>query len=131
MSDFRLPTIWGLMALGCNIALNALLVNRWSETGLALATSIAATVQIIGLLAMFSRRHGALPWGDFLSVFGKTLLASSLAVGGGWWLSQLAPPGVERSAALAQIAIAVVASAVSYIAILRVLRIAPWHDWGA
>lgn len=128
MNEFRLPTIWGVSAIGCNIVLNFLFVGIWKEAGLAMATSIAATIQAIGLLFAFSSRHGPLPWAHLLPLVGKVAVGSLLAVGGGWWLSQLVPAAVDRSGAFMQVSIAVIASLTLYMVMLRALGIAPWRD---
>jgi putative peptidoglycan lipid II flippase len=128
MNEFRLPTIWGVTAICVNVVLNILFVGVWREAGLAVATSIAATIQATGLLFAFSSRHGPLPWANLMPVLGKVIVGSILAVGAGWWLSQLAPPVIDRRAAFTQVSIAVISSLVLYLVILRGFGIALWRD---
>ena len=70
------PARLGLIAVGVNLALNLTLIWPLAEIGLAVATSIAAGVQVVLLAATFSRSGSQLAWNEL----GPTLAKSAIAV---------------------------------------------------
>ncbi len=70
------PARLGLVAVGVNLALNLTLIWPLAEIGLAVATSIAAGVQVVLLAATFSRTTSQLAWTEL----GATLMKSAIAV---------------------------------------------------
>lgn len=128
LNDYRLPTIWGLIAIGCNLVLNIFLVARWGGAGLAIATAIAASIQAICLSIAFSKYHGPLPWHSFVPVLVKSTVSSAIAVGVAWWLTLRLPEAVDRSSALLQVLVAVGVSLTLYVLLLKVCRVSPWRD---
>ncbi|MBI3836759.1 MAG: murein biosynthesis integral membrane protein MurJ [Planctomycetia bacterium] len=70
------PARLGLIAVGVNLALNLALIWPLAEIGLAVATSIAAGVQVVLLAATFSRDTTQLAWREL----GATLTKSAIAV---------------------------------------------------
>ncbi len=130
LNDYRLPTIWGVVAILCNIVLNLFLLGAWRGAGLAMATAISASIQAICLSIAFSKRHGPLPWSDFVPVLAKATIASVLAVGTAWWLVEQLPTAVDRATAFRQVAVGVGVSCPVYIIMLKVLRVSAFRDLG-
>ena len=70
LGDIWTPCRWGLLGLLLNLLLGVILIFPMQEQGLALAVSLTAGIQSIGLLYIFTVRHGHI---DF------TTLATSLS----------------------------------------------------
>jgi putative peptidoglycan lipid II flippase len=70
MQDTWTPVAWAIVAVVVNIVLMLALVDPYGVEGLALALSVSATVEVVGLLLALRRRLGRLD---------GRLLASSLA----------------------------------------------------
>ncbi|HEX5446696.1 MAG TPA: murein biosynthesis integral membrane protein MurJ [Pirellulales bacterium] len=75
LGEQRLPLRAGSIAMVANVALNLVLVWPLAEAGLALATSLAAMLQMVLLMRWFSRRFGALGWSEL----GRTALVTLAA----------------------------------------------------
>jgi putative peptidoglycan lipid II flippase len=97
VNDRITPVRAALVAVAINTVLDVSLMWTMAEMGMALSTAIAAAVQLVLLLVMFSRGHVAMPWW----AIGVTLLRMTVAtivttlvgfvilralpeVGGGW-----------------------------------------------
>ena len=79
------PARLGLIAVGLNLTLNLTLIWPLAEIGLAIATSIAAGVQVVLLTATFPRTASQLAWTELATTVAKSaiaVLAMTLAVGG-------------------------------------------------
>jgi putative peptidoglycan lipid II flippase len=77
------PAKIGLLAMGLNLLLNLTLIWPLAEIGLAIATSIAAGVQVVLLAIGFSRTASPLAWNDLARAVSKSAVAAaamSLAV---------------------------------------------------
>jgi putative peptidoglycan lipid II flippase len=70
MQDTWTPVAWAVVAVVVNIVLMLALVDPYGVEGLALALSISATVEVVGLLVALRRRLGRLD--------GRLLLSSAL-----------------------------------------------------
>jgi putative peptidoglycan lipid II flippase len=62
VSDFRTPVRVAVWAVGFNFFLNLTLIWPFAELGLAMSTSVSAAVQVLVLIAIFSRRRAPLAW---------------------------------------------------------------------
>ena len=76
LQDTRTPMINGAVAVGINIVLNLILVRYMAHSGLALATSISATVTTILLFLNLRKKIGKFGMKRYLVCFTKTLAAS-------------------------------------------------------
>ncbi len=76
--DTKTPVKVSFLAIGFNIGLNLLLMHPLSFRGLALATSISASVNLAVLAYLLTRRYGSPGWPDFFRSVGKVILASLL-----------------------------------------------------
>ncbi len=59
LKDAKTPVLWYSLGVVVNIVLNALLINRFKQYGLATATSIASTLIMFFLLIALRRKIGA------------------------------------------------------------------------
>jgi putative peptidoglycan lipid II flippase len=104
-----------------NIALNLVLIWPLAENGLALATSIAANVQVLALITLFSRREVALGWPG-LGVTLLRTLAASAAMAAACFAALLAMPDADTLwAELLRVAVPLAASVGVYVGVFRLL----------
>jgi putative peptidoglycan lipid II flippase len=100
MQDTRTPVTWAVVAVVANIGLMLLLVGRMGVEGLALAISISATVEVVGLLAALRSRLGGLDGRLLLASFtrsGVATLVASLAMLGAFLGTIAAIPSLEEN----------------------------------
>jgi putative peptidoglycan lipid II flippase len=76
VNDCGAPVRVAAWVVGLNLALNLTLIWWWAEAGLAVATSLAAAVQVFVLTAMFARRHAPLGWRQLAITAGRTIGAT-------------------------------------------------------
>jgi putative peptidoglycan lipid II flippase len=127
MQDTRVPVLWAIIAVAINVPLMAILSGPMGVEGLALALSISATLEVIGLALALRRR--------IVSIDGQTILRSALrsgaaaVVAGGVmfaglaaaqaWFAEMLANGLGRVAILA---ILVAAGAGAYLLAAVALR---------
>jgi len=78
--DYRTPVVLGYLAVALDIALSLLLMPLLGYAGLALANSLAMTVNAVCLALVLNRRR-LLPLGDLAPSYGRIALASALMLG--------------------------------------------------
>lgn len=88
LSDTKTPVRLAVIAVLGNIILSIILVKVMKQNGLALASSLAALLQMGLLLFFLQKKIGRLKLGRLLADFFKTILSSVVAVGAGFWLNQ-------------------------------------------
>ncbi len=76
--ESKTPVRIGLVSLGLNLVLNVVLVIRYGEMGVALATAVSGSVQAIALGIAFSRRLPGLKWRIVGSTGLRSIVASML-----------------------------------------------------
>jgi putative peptidoglycan lipid II flippase len=124
LGDLRAPLRAAAAAMLTNVGLNLLLIWPLAEAGLALATSLAAVLQVALLSAQFSRR-----WGNLrIRKIGRTVASTSLAsvamlVGGHLALAWL-PTEPGALASLMRVGLPMTVGIVIFFAVSRKLRIA-------
>lgn len=83
LKDAKTPLKVAVATVGINLALNLILVQTaLKEAGLALATSIGATVQITMMVLILRRRLGHLETGAIVASTARTFIASALMAAG-------------------------------------------------
>ena len=92
LGDRATPVRIGAAVVGLNLAMNLLLIWPLAEAGLAVATSIAATLQVVVLALAFSRRKGALGWPALGATAGRTVAATLLMAAACYVALCLLPP---------------------------------------
>jgi putative peptidoglycan lipid II flippase len=78
LNDRVTPVRIAVWTVGLNLVLNVTLIWPMAEAGLALSTSVAAAVQAILLVAIFSRRRARLDWRQLSLTAGRTLASTAL-----------------------------------------------------
>ncbi len=84
LKDTKTPVKVGALAMGANIVLSVILMQYLKLGGLALATALAAMLNLGGLLFLLQKKIGDIEGGKIFSSFGKVVLASLLAGGFSW-----------------------------------------------
>ena len=80
MGDYRTPARLAAWMVSLNLALNLTLIWPLAEAGLAVSTSVSAAIQVLVLVAIFSRRHAPLDWRG-LAVTATHTILSTLVMG--------------------------------------------------
>jgi putative peptidoglycan lipid II flippase len=86
MQDTKTPVAWAVVAVAINIVLMAALVGPMGVEGLALALSISAVLEVIGLLWSLRRRIDSIEGGEIMRSLlraGVAALAAALLMFGG------------------------------------------------
>ena len=112
MQDTRTPVLWAIVAVAINVPLMILLAGPMGVAGLALALSISATLEVLGLLWALRGRIGSVDEAEVLRSVARSALAAlvaGLAMLGGLaatqtWLAALLANGAGRVVALALLA---------------------------
>jgi putative peptidoglycan lipid II flippase len=81
MNDRATPVRIAVWMVGLNLFLNLTLIWPMAEVGLAASTSVAAAVQTVLLVALFSRRHIPLDWRPLIVTTLRTIFASAVMAG--------------------------------------------------
>ncbi|MBN2216745.1 MAG: murein biosynthesis integral membrane protein MurJ [Pirellulales bacterium] len=113
------PVRIGLGAVGLNLALNLTLIWPLAERGLAVATAAAASIQVVVLVAVFSRRHSPLDWRALRKTLFQTTLATAAMAGVGVVLLRLLPDDPSLASKLIRVAIPTAACLGAYGVVYR------------
>jgi putative peptidoglycan lipid II flippase len=81
LNDYVAPIRVAAWVVGLNFVLNLTLIWWMAESGLALSTSVAAGVQVLALMAIFSRRQAPLDWRQLAATTLRSILAAAAMAG--------------------------------------------------
>jgi putative peptidoglycan lipid II flippase len=125
MQDTITPVVVGSVVTVIFVPLNYVLMLAMGHDGLALATSIAATIHLIGLMALLRKRLHGLEGGKIVSSLGKVFAATALMTAVVFAVKSGTAQAVDvlsrHGAAMATLLAAGAASMV-YLGALRLLR---------
>lgn len=79
LQDTRTPVIWAIVAVGLNVPLMAWLVGPMGVGGLALALSVTASLEVLGLMWALRSRLNGLDGAALLSSLVRSTLAAAVA----------------------------------------------------
>jgi len=121
----RVPVIASVAAVAGNLAWNALTFRTLGHVGLAVGTSLAATVNIVVLLAAFQLRIGGLFSRDLFTTLARILIASGVMAAAVWALRQQLErwPAAGLAAWSIKALVPVVVGAAVYFGAARLLRL--------
>jgi putative peptidoglycan lipid II flippase len=126
LGDTLTPTMLGLVSVGLNVNLNLILAGPMGAGGLALATSISASVSFLALLYFLRRRIGAGTFRGIWQPVAKMVLASAL-MGGAclllWWLLEWWVPASGYWWRLSEAVVVALVGVVLYAGLSRWFRI--------
>ncbi len=87
--DTRTPVLVGVVAVAANLILNLILMRYLAHAGLALATAIAAWLNVALLSWILHRRGDLVPDTRLIQRLGRALAAALAMAAGLWWLKGL------------------------------------------
>jgi putative peptidoglycan lipid II flippase len=88
LHDTWTPVRVGVAAMALNVALSLVWVGRLEHGGLALANSVATTVEMVALYWLLHRRMGGLPLADLVATLVRCGLAAGAMAAAVWaWLA--------------------------------------------
>ncbi len=118
VGDRLTPVRVGMAAVALNLILNLWLIWPLAENGLALATAVSASVQVVILAVVFSRYKSPLDWPAVALTLLRTLLATMLMAAAGYATLRAMRPGeglgAEIVGVVVPLAVAVTVFAASY-----------------
>jgi putative peptidoglycan lipid II flippase len=119
------PLVASVSAVAANLAWNVATFRRFGHVGLALGTSIAATVNLAVLLVAFQRQVRGLFSRELLWTLARILVASGVMAAGVWASSRALEslPGRNMTWWAAKALLPVGAGAALYFVAARVLRL--------
>lgn len=120
-ADSATPVRVGACVVLLNLALNLVMIWPLAENGLALATSIAANVQVLALIVLFSRREVALGWAGLGATLLRTLVASATMAAACWGALQAMPEANTPPAEAMRVAVPLAVGVVVYVGVFRLL----------
>jgi putative peptidoglycan lipid II flippase len=103
LSDRMTPVKIGLGIVGLNLGLDMVLIWPLAEAGLAVATAIAAAVQVALLVVIFARRKSRLDWSALAGTTLRTVLCTSLMAAAGYTTLAVIEPSDGLSNELARV----------------------------
>lgn len=121
LGDSATPVRIGVGAMFLNLTLNLTLIWPLAERGLAIATSISASVQVLVLLLVFSRRESRLRWPELAATSARTLVASAVMAAVCLVLLSSVPPAKGLGNELARVFLPMTAGAGAYAVVFRLL----------
>jgi putative peptidoglycan lipid II flippase len=121
LGDRATPVRIGAAVTGLNLALNLMLIWPLAEAGLAVATAVAAGVQGLVLVVLFSRRKSPLLWPALLGTTVRTLVATlAMAAAASATLAWI-PAAESLGNELLRVALPLGAAFVTYLAVYVLL----------
>jgi putative peptidoglycan lipid II flippase len=121
LGDMTTPVRVGAWVVGLNLVLNLTLIWPLAEAGLAISTTVATTVQLAVLLALFSRRQAPLGWRRLSATVVRTVLAAGVMAGVVWFFLSLLPNAGGLLSQVVQVGVPIALGAVAYCGTYRLL----------
>jgi putative peptidoglycan lipid II flippase len=121
------PVVVGLLSTAVYLLLNLALMGPMGANGLALSMSIAAVVNLVGLLLLLERRIGGAELAAVARAGGRMGLAAGAAAGGAWLAVHLMTGQgdvLTVAGAVLRIALGGSAGGAAYLVTARFLRVA-------
>ncbi len=121
LGDAATPVKVAAWMVGLNLALNLALLWPLAEAGLAASTALAAAVQVIVTVAIFSRRRARLSWRPLAAVAVRTVAASALMAGIVLVALRYTPTDIALSSQLIRVFTPILLGAAAYCLTYRLL----------
>jgi len=122
LGDRLTPVRVGVAVVGVNFCLNLALIWPLAESGLAVATTIGASLQVVILAAVFSRRNVPIGWRALMATILRTLLATLAMAAGCYGSACLLPPGSGLVASLLDVLIPFSVAVIAFLGTARLLH---------
>ncbi len=121
LGDSATPVRVGVGAMFLNLTMNLSLIWPLAERGLAIATSLSASVQVVVLLLVFSRRAGRLRWPELAATAARTLAATAVMTALCLAVLQFVSPAKGIGNELVRVFLPMTAGAAVYVVVFRLL----------
>lgn len=121
LGDRITPVKVGAIAVAINLVLDLSLIWPLAEGGLAVATALAAAVQLALLLALFSRRQSHLNWRALGGTIARTALATAAMAAAGQFTLRAIPQVDRLTYELARVALPLAVGVAVYFGVLWVI----------
>lgn len=122
LGDRLTPVRVGVTVVAVNFCLNLALIWPLAEAGLAVATSIGASLQVAILAVVFSRQNLPIRWRAMTATVLRTLVATSAMAAGCYGSAWLLPPGSGLVASLLGVLVPFGVAVIAFLATARMLR---------
>ncbi len=99
------PVRTGALAVVVNLVLNLLLIWPLAESGLAVATSVSASLQVVVLAVAFSKQNMPLDWPALRTTVARTVAATVAMAAAYLATASLLPPALGFASRLLQVAL--------------------------
>jgi len=119
LGDSGTPVRVGAAVVGLNLALNLTLLWPLAENGLALATSLSACVQVLVLIALFTRRDISIDWRSLRATGLRAVAASAMMAAAALAALTALPDDPSLGSGLFRVAVPVALGGAVYAAAFR------------
>ncbi len=130
LQDTKTPMVSGIVTVAINVGLNLVLIHPLKHVGLALSSSIAATVTTAVLLFQLRRKigqfNGRLIVTDFIKVIGASVMIAVAAVLINRWIGSW--DVASKAKALYQMLIGGSVSVILYAGLIQILHVEAWDS---
>jgi putative peptidoglycan lipid II flippase len=86
LHDTRTPVTVSVVAMSLNVVLSLIFIKPLTHGGLALANTVATTLELLGMVALIRRRLGGIEGRRLMRASSRVILAATL-MGGVLWAS--------------------------------------------
>lgn len=128
LQDTKTPMINGIVTVAINIGLNIILIGPLAHVGLALSSSLSASVTTVLLMWQLRNKVGRLGGRqigmDFVKVLGAAVVMAGTAIGLNWWIQNWDVS--MRMKSLYELFIAGGASVIVYAILIELLHVEAW-----
>lgn len=123
--DTKTPVIIAATSIIVNIALNLILMKEYAHVGIAMASSISAWLNVVGLMAILIMRGHYTMDRRLMFRSGGIVVASAIMGGALWFGAAWATPWLAAGAMIevAALSVLIIGGAVLYFALARLLRV--------
>ena len=97
LQDSRTPFRAAAVCIAANLLLGIALMGPLAHGGMALAASIASTLNLVILLVVLGRRLDPMPWGSMARSVARSAFNTAVMSGGVWGLSRAMGDGADRT----------------------------------
>lgn len=130
LQDTKTPMLNGILTVALNVTLNILLIGPLAHVGLALSSSISATITSVVLMWQLRQKVGTLGGrqigADFVKVLAAAAVMAGVAVGLNWWIQHWEISSKLQS--LWELVLAGGASLIIYAVLIELLHVEAWDS---
>ena len=117
LHDTHTPVVISVVAMGLNVVLSLVLIGPLLHGGLALANTVATTLELLGMMILIRRRLGGIGGRQLIHASGRVVLAALLMGGVLWAALSLAGEEINQGGALVKAGGGILLGAVVYLGV--------------